>query len=126
MPVLDLHGIGAAAAAEGAGHFGACHLPGPGLVLEGLVDERPHRADVHAGAAKFAIERQKARPQLGVVAPVHEIDGHGPHVVPADAHAAAAGNAAVGVALDELRGVVDVGGELNWPHNPRRRRPGRG
>ena len=111
--VFGVHLVGAAAAAEGAGHLGLGHFPGPGPVLELLVDQGPHRADVDAGAAELAVQGLGAAGQFGEVAPQREVDGHGPHPVPADPHAAAAGDAAVRVALHHLGDVVRIGRQFD-------------
>ena len=113
LAVFGVHVVGAAAAAEGAGDLGLGPFPGPGPVLELLVDQGPHRADVDAGAAEFAIQGYGPRGQFGEIAPQREIDGHGPHPVPADAHAAAAGDAAVRMALHHLGDVVRVGRQFD-------------
>ena len=109
LAVFDVHLVGATATAEGADHVGLVHFPGPGPIFKLFVDERAHRADVDTGAAEFAVQGHQPRAQLGEIPPVHEIDGHSPHVVPADAHAAATGDAAVRMALDQIGLVIVVG-----------------
>ncbi len=113
LAVFGVHVVGAAAAAEGAGDLGLGPFPGPGPVLELLVDQGPHRADVDAGAAELAVQGHSPRGQFREIAPQRKIDGHGPHPVPADPHAAAAGDAAVRVALHHLGNVVRVGRQFD-------------
>ncbi len=98
-----LHGHAAAHRARLAGRLGLLEVPGAGLEAVRLGRQRAHGADLHGVAAEVRRERVVGEGvDLGVVAPVHEVDQRVAGHLLGEARAAVAQDAALAVEEDHV------------------------